>query len=94
MSGDLKHTIRVLSMAMRDPDHWCVHMKYEDAKGAVTKRTVSPIRFLDDKASQFLALCLGREEPRQFVTERCSALELVHAEEVLMPMPIEETCSE
>jgi predicted DNA-binding transcriptional regulator YafY len=75
---------------MRDPDHWCVTLNYRSSKGALTKRTISPIRFLDDKASQFLALCLCREEPRQFVTDRCSSLELVRAEDVLMPMPIEE----
>jgi len=90
VSGDLKATIRVLSMAMRDPDKWCVTMAYRDAKGVTTKRTVSPICFLDDKANQFRALCLGREEPRHFVTERCSDVELIHSAEVLMPMPIEQ----
>lgn len=82
--------LRTISMAMRDPDRWCIKMRYVSAKSVTTIRTVSPIRWLDERNSEFLALCLGREEPRRFVTDRCSGIELVHADDVLMPEPIEE----
>lgn len=90
MSHELIRAKAVVAMAMRDSDVWCVSMRYRNSEGVLTQRMVSPIRFLDDAGDRFLALCLCREEPRHFVTERCSALELVHSSDVLMPVPIVE----
>jgi hypothetical protein len=47
---------------------------------------VSPIRFLD--GDRFLALCLSREEPRQFYVERCQNVRLAPAANFLMPVEI------
>ena len=80
------NTKLTLRRAMRDSDDWAVQMDYVDAKGRVSRRTVSPIRFVGD--DRFLALCLCREAPRQFQLARCQNVRLVPAAEVLMPMPI------
>jgi len=45
---------------------------------------VSPIRFLGK--GRFLALCLSREEPRQFYLERCTNVRLELAANFLMPV--------
>ena len=75
---------RVLNKAIHNSDEWVVEFEYCDSKGNKTCRTVSPIRFLGK--NRFLALCLGREEPRQFYMERCDNLRLKMAHEVLMPV--------
>ena len=55
---------QLISRAMYRPDDLVIEFDYRDSKGATTHRVVSPIRFLG--ADRFLALCLSREEPRQF----------------------------
>ncbi len=75
---------RLLLKAMSQSDRFVVALDYVDAKGEQTRRVVSPIRFL--KEGRFLALCLCREEPRQFHLDRCSNLSLQRSEDVLMPM--------
>lgn len=77
---------RLLLKAMSHSDRFVVALDYTDSKGERTHRVVSPIRFL--KEDRFLALCLCREEPRQFHLQRCSNLSLQPAEDVLMPMPV------
>ena len=77
---------QALRRAMGDPDHWVVALDYVDSKGESTQRVVSPIRFLGPR--RFLALCLCREEPRQFYLERCNNVRLLRAEEVMMPLPM------
>ncbi len=74
----------VLRRAMQDPEKWVISLEYVDSKGVVTKRLVSPIRFLSSR--RFLALCLCREEPRQFYLERCQNVELTPADQVMMPV--------
>jgi hypothetical protein len=59
-----------------------------DQWGDKTKRVVSPIRWMDN-GNAFLALCLGREEPRRFELKRCSEVKLIDSDTVLMPMPIQ-----
>ena len=44
----------------------------------------SPIRFLGK--DRFLALCLSREEPRQFYLDRCQNVRLARAADFLMPV--------
>ncbi len=61
-------------------------LTYTDSKGEQTRRVVSPIRFLGN--DRFLALCLSREEPRQFYFDRCSQLSLDRASHYIMPVPI------
>lgn len=70
--------------AMQQPDDLVIEFDYCDSKGKTTHRTVSPIRFLG--RDRFLALCLCREEPRQFYLDRCANVTLVAAADVLMPV--------
>ncbi len=62
-------------------------MSYADAKGAMSRRVVSPIRFV--APNRFLALCLCREEPRQFQIDRCSNLQIAAAADFVMPVAIQ-----
>ena len=78
---------RLINRAMGCPDDFVIRLSYQDSKGEKTRRTVSPIRYL--KGGRLLALCLSREEPRQFYLNRCSEIELQSATDVLMPMPLE-----
>lgn len=75
-----------IHQAMRSPDDYVVRLVYRDRAGTLTQRVVSPIRFLDGR--NLLALCLCRESPRRFELERCSEVELLDANEVLMPVEI------
>jgi predicted DNA-binding transcriptional regulator YafY len=79
--------LQMLAKAMRLEDRWVVRLTYRDAHGVRTRRFISPIRFLP--AEQVLVLCLGREEPRTLDIAGMSSPELVPADQVLMPMPIE-----
>ncbi len=72
--------------AMYQPDDLVVTFDYTDAKGTVTRRVVSPIRFLGQ--DRFLALCLSREAPRQFHLARCQNLRLSWAADFVMPVAL------
>ena len=74
----------LIHQAMHQPDDLVVTFDYTDANGATTHRVVSPIRFLG--RDRFLALCLSREEPRQFYLNRCQNVRLAPAAEFLMPV--------
>ena len=78
--------LSLIRKAMGNSDDFVVAIDYTDAQGEVSRRVVSPIRFLGNR--RFLALCLCREEPRQFYLKRCSNVQLLKASEVMMPMPI------
>ncbi|MCD0460798.1 WYL domain-containing protein [Roseiconus lacunae] len=77
----------ILRRAMIDSETFVVELEYADAKGNRTRRVVSPIRFVGN--DRVLALCLCREEPRQFYLSRCSNLRLIPAAEVIMPVPMQ-----
>lgn len=77
-----------LRQAMQDSDRYVIEMTYSDASGNKTQRVVSPIRFIG--SNRFLALCLCREEPRQFYLSRCENVRLISATDVFMPMPIQD----
>ena len=77
----------VLRRAMFDSETFVIEMVYSDSKGNRTRRIVSPIRFVG--TDRFLALCLCREEPRQFYLSRCEDVRLIPAAEVIMPMPMQ-----
>lgn len=76
----------ILAIAMHSPDDYVVSLEYLDSKGAVTRRIVSPIRFL--AGGRFLGLCLCREEPRQFYLDRCRNVKLCRASDFVMPVPV------
>ena len=78
---------RLMNRAMVSPATWCVAIRYRDAKGRLTSRTISPIRWTS--AGVVLALCLGRSEPRQFDLRRMSDVRLVAAADVLMGEGVE-----
>jgi predicted DNA-binding transcriptional regulator YafY len=75
---------QMINRAMHQCDDLVVEFDYTDAKGVATHRVVSPIRFLG--GDRFLALCLSREEPRQFYLERCRNVRLARASDFLMPV--------
>ncbi|MCS7466730.1 hypothetical protein NZK35_08750 [Stieleria sp. ICT_E10.1] len=72
-----------LSLAMRDPDRWICQIIYQDRTGKQTTRLISPIRWTAKKQN-LLALCISREEPRQFTIAGIGSVELVKASDVLM----------
>ena len=75
-----------LSQAMQNQDELVVEFLYRDAKNNLTRRVVSPIRYLSN--GRFLGLCLCREEPRQFYIERCASMVVGSANNYLMPVPM------
>ncbi len=77
---------QIIRRAMQQPDDLVVEFDYCDSQGVTTHRVVSPIRFLG--TDRFLALCLSREEPRQFHLARCSNCKSGRAEQYLMPLPL------
>lgn len=83
-----RQQMAMVQKAMVAPDDFVLRMVYRDRAGTITERMVSPIRFLD--ARSMLALCLCRENPRRFELERCSSIEVVDANDVLMPVEIKQ----
>lgn len=89
MSEEQRHENHdVIALAMQRPDDYVIRMEYEDGKGKVTDRVVSPVAFLGQ--THLRAMCLCREEVRSFILKRCRRVRLVPAHEVLMPEPIRE----
>ncbi|MFO7906364.1 MAG: hypothetical protein ACQESR_27135 [Planctomycetota bacterium] len=76
----------LIHRAMHQSDDLVIEFDYRDARGAVTRRVVSPICFLNP--GRFLALCLSREEPRQFYLDRCRNMALKPAADYVMPVPM------
>ena len=76
----------MIRKALLAPESFVLRMVYSDKSGARTERVVSPIRILEGKA--MLALCLCREDCRRFELERCTAVELLDANDVLMPVEL------
>lgn len=75
---------QIINKSMQCYDDWVIEFNYKDSKGVQTRRVVSPIRFVED--DRFLALCLSREEPRQFKLERCDGVTLKPAWDYVMPV--------
>lgn len=82
----LRRTNAMLQRVMQQSDDLVVVFDYCDCHGRVTRRVVSPIRFLDGE--RFLGLCLSREAPRQFYRERCRNMKIAAANSFVMPVPI------
>lgn len=77
---------QLIQKSMQHSDDLVVEFRYRDSQGNMTKRVVSPIRFLG--SNRFLGLCLSREEPRQFYLDRCDQLELKPAWDYVIPVAI------
>jgi len=75
---------QIINKSMQCYDDWVVEFTYHDSKGVESKRVVSPIRFIG--GDRFLALCLSREEPRQFRLDRCNNVSLKPAWDYVMPL--------
>ena len=80
-------TMKLLAIAMREPDAFVAVIEYVDRCGKWSERTVSPIRFIGQSA--MLATCLGNERPQRFEIARVASVKLKPSSEVLMPEPIE-----
>lgn len=87
-SDELRMALPIINKALREPDSFVVRLCYRDSKGAVTRRVVSPISIAGRETMR--ALCLCREQVRIFYLDRCSKFELLNANDVLMPIEIEE----
>jgi predicted DNA-binding transcriptional regulator YafY len=78
---------RLISRVMQQTDDLVVVIDYQGKDGTVTRRVVSPIRFVG--TDRFLALCLSREEPRQFYLDRCSNVRVDLAGNYIMPVELQ-----
>lgn len=76
----------LIQRALRQADDLVLVFDYRDSKGILTRRVVSPVRFL--AGDRFLALCLSREEPRQFYLNRCENMRIDWAVNFVMPVPM------
>lgn len=68
-----------------DHDRFACKIRYRDESGKRTDRFISPIRV---RGTIVRALCLGRQEVRQFKIGNIEAIRLVNSSSVLMPAPI------
>jgi predicted DNA-binding transcriptional regulator YafY len=73
----------MIARVIQRPDVLVLWFRYRDVQGNETSRVVSPYRLLN--SLRFSALCLIREEPRQFDLRRCEDLRIGLAADVLMP---------
>lgn len=80
----------LVAIAMHDYDSYVLRLVYEDSKGVKTRRVVSPYHWVGE--DRFHALCLCKEDLRLFELRKCSEVELVDANDVLAPVPLEVVC--
>ena len=73
---------------MKNPDNFVMQIIYESSKGETTKRVISPVKYGPNKETIF-ALCLAREEVRQFRLDGIRFVRVINANKVLMPIQIE-----
>jgi predicted DNA-binding transcriptional regulator YafY len=71
---------------MQRAEDWVVVFDYTDSQGITRRRVASPIRWLS--RDRFLALCLCREEPRQFYLNRCRNVRLDASSQYVMPVEL------
>lgn len=86
----LPATVRIAKLierVMQQTDDLVLVLDYEGKDGSRTRRVVSPIRFVAE--NRFLALCLSREEPRQFYLDRCSNVRVGLSGNYVMPVEIQ-----
>ncbi len=76
----------LVSRVMQQSDDLVIVLEYAGKDGSITRRVVSPIRFVG--ADRFLALCLSREEPRQFYLSNCRNVRVDLAANYTMPVEL------
>jgi len=84
-SSSAKNT-KLIARVMQQTDDLVIVIDYQGKDGAVTRRVVSPIRFVG--SDRFLALCLSREEPRQFYIDKCRSVRADLAGNYVMPVEL------
>jgi predicted DNA-binding transcriptional regulator YafY len=72
---------------MQQSDDLVIVFEYCGKDGSITRRVVSPIRFV--ASDRFLGLCLSREEPRQFHLSQCRNVRVDLAMNYTMPVELE-----
>jgi len=77
----------LISRVMQQTDDLVIVLEYLSKNGSVTRRVVSPIRFVG--TDRFLALCLSREEPRQFLLSQCRNVRVDLAARYTMPVELQ-----
>ena len=77
----------LVSRVMQQSDDLVIVLEYMGKGGSITRRVVSPIRFVG--ADRFLALCLSREEPRQFYLSQCRNVRVDLAANYTMPVELQ-----
>lgn len=81
-------TIRETLSACFDSDQFVCVIRYRDERNRTTLRAVSPIRFLP--CGEIInALCLGREEPRNFRLDRIESAYKIPSHEIQMPVEVQ-----
>lgn len=81
---------QMIARAMQHPDDWVCKIVYQDKDGRRTRRVVSPVRYSNESRQSVMALCLCRQENRFFKLSGITSMEMVRANDVLMPHTIEE----
>jgi len=76
----------LISRVMQQSDDLVLVLEYSGKDGSVTRRVVSPIRFVGQ--DRFLGLCLSREEPRQFYLSQCRNVRVDLAANYTMPVEL------
>lgn len=77
----------LVSRVIQQSDDLVIVLEYVGKNGQATRRVVSPIRLMG--TDRFLALCLSREEPRQFYFSQCTSVRVDLATNYVMPVAIE-----
>lgn len=70
---------------MDSPERWVLLVKYCDVNGKQTVRVISPTKW---NLGRLHALCLCREEPREFDPDRLDVIKIVDANKVQAPVDI------
>ena len=76
----------LIARVMQQSDDMVVVVEYCGNDGLITRRVVSPIRFVGE--DRFLGLCLSREEPRQFYLNQCRNVRVDLAMNYTMPVEL------
>ena len=79
--------VGLVARVMQQSDDLVIVLEYSGKDGAITRRVVSPIRFVG--TDRFLALCLSREEPRQFYISNCRNVRVDLAANYTMPVELQ-----
>ena len=79
--------VALIGRVMQQSDDLVIVLEYSGKDGSITRRVVSPIRFVG--TDRFLGLCLSREEPRQFYLSQCRNVRVDLAANYTMPVELQ-----